>query len=183
MNWTLVRGANWRYDGHMFTLHKGDCEHCHRAFHYTLLHAGFGDYSYAYCDSCGMLATFNYSNSFLVNMPRISVPHQVIDRAWEPFLNPCACGGHFRAGAAPRCPFCNFPLSAQHAATYIERNTKGAPRGWRWQRNWTDLYCLAMEDPRTPGTLRQINDAFLEPKQPEAKPQKGRWLQIFSFSR
>lgn len=167
----------------MFVLQQGDCDHCHRAFHYTLLHAGFGDYSYAYCDSCGMLATFNYSNSFLVNMPPISVPHQVIDRAWEPFLAPCDCGSHFRAGAAPRCIFCNTPLSAQHAATYIEPNTKGAGRGWRWQGNWTDLYCLAMEDPRAPGSLRQVNDVFLERQAPGPKPRKGLWSMILSFSR
>ena len=36
--------------GAMYKLHKGDCEHCCRIYHYTLLHAGFGDYSYAYCD-------------------------------------------------------------------------------------------------------------------------------------
>jgi hypothetical protein len=167
----------------MFTLHKGDCEHCSRTFHYTLLHAGFGDYSYAYCDSCGMLATFNYSNGFLVTMPPVKVPHQVIDRAWEPFLAPCECGGHFRANAAPRCVFCNAPLSPQHAAAHIERNSKGAGRGWKWQGNWTDLYCLAMEDPRAPGTLRQINDPFLERRSSEAKPRKGLWSQILSFSR
>ena len=46
----------------MFSLHKGDCEHCCRTYHYMLLHAGFGDFSYAYCDACGMLATFHYSN-------------------------------------------------------------------------------------------------------------------------
>jgi len=166
----------------MFTLQKGDCEHCFRSFHYTLLHAGFGDCSYAYCDSCGMLATFNYSNSFLVNMPPITNPHQVIDRLWEPFLSPCDCSGHFRAGAAPRCLHCNGVLSAQHAASYIERNTKGAGRGWRWQGNWTDVYCLAMEDPRKPGTLRQISDVFLEPARAE-KPARGRWFQVLSFSR
>jgi phage FluMu protein Com len=173
--------VNWGYDEAMFALQKGDCEHCNRSFHYTLLHAGFGDYSYAYCDSCGALATFSYSNSFLINMPPISAPHQVIDRAWEPYLSLCPCGGHFRAAAAPRCLFCNSVLSAQQAATYIERNTKGAPRGWRWQGNWTDVYCMAIEDPRVPGTLRQINDAFLETYQP--KPRKGHWFQIPTFNR
>jgi hypothetical protein len=159
----------------MFTLHKGDCEHCFRSFHYTLLHAGFGDYSYAYCDSCGLLATFNHSNSYLVNMPRLSIPHQVIDRAWESFLSPCNCGGQFRAGASPRCVHCRAPLSAQHAASYIERNTKGAGRGWRWQGNWTETYCLAMEDTRSPGSLRQVNDPFLERNDKAAKSQKKFW--------
>ena len=169
------------YDGAMFALHRGDCEHCQRAYRYTLLHAAFGDFSYAYCDSCGMLATFSYSNSFLVRLPPPSSPHQVIDSAWEPFLDQCACGGHFRSGAAPRCLSCSSSLSADHAAAHIERNAIGAGRGWRWQRNWTDLYCIALEDPKDPGSLRQIEDPFLERKRAD-KPRKGLWSRIFSFS-
>ena len=168
------------YDEGMFALHKGDCEHCLRTFRYTLLHAAFGDFSYAYCDRCGMLATFSYSNSFLVKVPPPSAPHQVIDPAWEPFLNQCACGGNFRSGASPRCVFCSGALSADHAAAHIERNAIGAGRGWRWQRNWTDLYCIALEDPKDPGNLRQIEDPFLEQKRAE-KPRKGLWSRIFSF--
>ena len=180
---TLVHASKSGYDGAMFALHKGDCEHCTRAYRYTLLHAGFGDFSYAYCDTCGMLATFNYSNSFLVNLPPASVPHQVIDPEWEPFINPCECGGHFRADASPRCVFCSSVLSAEHAATHIERNTIGAGRGWHWQGNWTDLYCIAMEDPRDPGSLRQVEDHFLETRSRPGKPRKGIWSQVFSFSR
>jgi hypothetical protein len=169
----------------MFTLHKGDCEHCYRTYHYTLLHAGFGDYSYAYCDSCGKLATVNYSSSFLVNLPPISAPHQVIDISWEPFIRPCDCGGHFRAEASPRCVFCNLVLSAEHAAGHIERNSVGARRGWRWQGNWKDLYCIAMEDPRAPGVLLQATNPYIEdrPKPSEEKPPKGRWPHILTFSR
>jgi hypothetical protein len=179
---TLVPASKSGYDGAMFALHKGDCEHCSRTFRYTLLHAGFGDFSYAYCDSCGMLATFNYSNSFLVTMPPASATHQVIDPEWEPFIDPCECGGHFRSGASPRCVFCNATLSAQHAATHIERNTINA-RGWHWQGNWTDLYCIAMEDPKDPGNLRQIDDPFLARRARTEKPHKGIWSQVLSFSR
>lgn len=168
----------------MFESHTGDCEDCRRTFHYTLMQASLSDCSYAYCDSCGMLATINYSNSFLVNMPPISAPYQVIDAAWEPFLHPCECGGHFLTGVSPRCVFCNAILSANHAATYIERNFKGGGRGWRWQGNWTDLYCLAIEDPARPGALRHIAEPFIElNKPPENKPRKSRWQQILTFHR
>jgi hypothetical protein len=169
------------YDEAMFALHKGDCEHCLRIFRYTLLHAGFGDFSYAYCDACGTLATFNYSDGFLVKLPPHSETHQVIDAGWEPFLAPCACGGHFRADASPRCVHCHAALSAEHAAAHIERNAIGAGRGWRWQGNWSDTYCVALEDPRDPGTLRQVEDPFLERRSRAGKPQKGIWSQIFSF--
>jgi hypothetical protein len=167
----------------MFALHKGDCEHCLRTFRYTLLHAGFGDFSYAYCDCCGMLATFNYSDSILVKLPPPAAPHQVIDSDWEPFLDACACGGSFRSGAAPRCVFCNSVLSAVHAATHIERNTVGSGRGWHWQGNWTDLYCIALEDPKDPGSLRQVEDPFLERKAHSEKPRKGLWSRVLSFGR
>ena len=178
-----VRASKSGYDGAMFALHKGDCEHCLRTFRYTLLHAGFGDFSYAYCDCCGMLATFGYSNSVLVKMPPPSAPHQVIDPEWEPHLDPCSCGGHFRSGSAPRCVLCNGALSADHAAAHIERNAIGAGRGWRWQRNWTDVYCVALEDPRDPGSLRQVEDPFLEHRPRQDKPRKGFWSQILSFGR
>jgi len=169
------------YDEGMFALHKGDCEHCLRTFRYTLLHAAFGDFSYAYCDTCGTLATFSYSNSQLVKLPPPSSPHQVIDPSWEPFLDECACGGHFLSSASPRCVYCKSALSADHAAAHIERNAIGAGRGWHWQRNWTDLYCIALEDPRDPGNLRQVEDPFLEQRRRSGKPHKGFWSRILSF--
>ncbi len=182
-NWTLAHASKSGYDSAMFTLHKGDCEHCCRIYHYTLLHAGFGDYSYAYCDTCGSLATFSYSSTFLLSLPALAVQHQVIDASWESFVLPCACEGQFRSGASPRCVFCSHPLSAEHASPHIERNSVGAGRGWRWQRNWTEVYCMALEDPRNPGRLRQIVDPFGDRASRETKPAKKGWTQIFSFSR
>ncbi len=34
----------------------GTCEHCGSKFAYNLLHNGFNDSAYAYCDRCGTLA-------------------------------------------------------------------------------------------------------------------------------
>jgi hypothetical protein len=167
----------------MFALHKGDCEHCCRDYRYMLLHAGFGEFSYAYCDSCGTLAAFAYTNRELLSLPPLSAKHEEIDAAWEPFLRPCACGGHFRKGASPRCVYCNSALSADYAAGHIERNSVGAARGWRWQRNWNDLYCLVIEDPNNPGTLRQIADPIIRLSSPKEMPVKRSWAQIFSLSR
>jgi hypothetical protein len=169
--------------GAMYKLHRGDCEHCGSIYHYTLLHAGFGDYSYAYCDACGMLATFAYSSSFLLSLPRLSAQHQAIDTAWESFMRPCKCVGRFRSSAFPRCVFCREPHSAEHAAPHIERNSLGAGRGWRWQKNWTEVYCLAIEDPERPGSLRQVADPFADRESRQQKPAKKGWSQIFSLTR
>jgi hypothetical protein len=167
----------------MFSLLKGDCEHCGQIYRYSILHAGFGDYSYAYCDTCGNLATIGYSSSHVLTMPQISSPHQVIDAEWEPFLRPCDCGGHFRKGASPRCVFCTRMLSADHAASHIERNFIAGGRGWRWQRNWTDVYCMDIEDPSRPGLMRQVSDPFIDHRSPPgASPKKG-WFGLFKSSK
>jgi len=37
-------------------------------------------------------------------------------------------------------------LSAAAAATWIERDATGTDAGWKWQRNWSDLYAIVVED-------------------------------------
>ena len=164
----------------MVILKKGDCEHCRRIYRYSLWHSGFGDNSYAYCDQCGMLGTISYSNEQAAAFPPLSSQFMEIDESWEPFLRPCPCGGHFRTGQSPRCPYCHEKLSPTFAAAHMEKQALGAPKGWRWQRNWTGTYCLAIEDPYEPGTLLQMVDPVIKP---EAAKPKGRWSLLFSFGR
>ncbi len=164
----------------MAILKKGDCEHCHRIYRYSLWHSGFGDNSYAYCDQCGMLGTLSYSNPEVAGFPPASVMYQEIDEAWESLLRPCECGGHFRQGAAPRCPFCHDVLSPTYAAGHMEKQAVGAVRGWQWQKNWSGVYCMAIEDPHDPGTLLQMVDPVVKAK---AEKPKSRWSLIFSFGR
>jgi len=137
---------------------KGECEHCKAAFTYELLHSGFGDLAFAYCDQCGMLALLNAWNSTMKTLPTDVGWHHEINPEIEPFLLDCSCGGRFQKGASPRCPVCKMPLSAEQAAAFIERNSPGAAKGWRWQRNWSGLYCIAIEDPNEPGKLRFAKD-------------------------
>ena len=160
----------------MFTLNRGDCEHCHRTYNYELWHALFGDFSYAYCDSCGILATFDDRHEAVTRLPHLSVPNQEIDAAWEPFLRACACGGRFRKGASPRCPRCREVLSPGYAGVHIQRNSRGAPRGWVWQKNWSGPYCIAIEEPQHAGTMRRVVDPFLVPEAAtdEEPPKSGR---------
>ncbi|HEU5350435.1 MAG TPA: hypothetical protein VFU55_02490 [Terracidiphilus sp.] len=145
----------------MYSLDKGDCEHCGHDFHYQLTNAAFGDFSYAYCDSCGMLAVIHYSGAGFASLPRASELHRPIDKRWEPLLKHCECGGSFRAAASPRCLHCNSTLSPEFAAGYIQGNLPQRRSGWKWPGSWSQEYCLAFEDPRNPGHMRQLEDPIL----------------------
>ena len=121
----------------------GNCEHCQKQFAYSLVHNGFNDSSYAYCDACGMTALLD---GWKVPADiRLSL-HQSIMPEIEPLLVPCECGGTFRTEASPRCPNCRETLSAVRAADYIEPQAEGTKKGWRWQRAWKGLYCIIIED-------------------------------------
>jgi hypothetical protein len=163
----------------MVMLKKGDCEHCGRFYRYSLWHSGFGDNAYAYCDACGMLALLNYSNEHVSALPPPADQFGEIDLAWESFLRPCLCGGRFRKGSAPRCPSCGERLSPTHAASHIEAQAMGA-RGWRWQNNWSGIYCMALNDPQNPGAVLQTIDPVIKP---EPVKIRGRWSALFSFGR
>ena len=159
---------------------KGDCEHCGRFYRYTLWHSGFGDNSYAYCDACGMLGILNYLNPHVAGFPPL-ISAVCRDRdIVGAVLEPCACGGHFRRGASPRCPSCLEPLSPLHAAPHIEAQATGAGRGWQWQRNWSGVYCMAMDDPQAPGRPRQMINPVIKS---EVAKTRSRWSLLFSFGR
>ena len=121
----------------------GICENCARTFRYRLIHNGFNDTCYAYCDTCGATSLLD-----VIGAPKdfLSTSYEAIAESAEAFVAPCECGGKFRRGAGPRCPHCKQPLSAKHAAKWIEGNAAGTKMGWRWQRDWTDLYCIIVED-------------------------------------
>jgi hypothetical protein len=126
-------------------LSVGNCEKCHDQFGYYLIHSGFNDSVYAYCDLCGKTAILDLRDKRMPTLQNCP-PHQEICSAIESYLCPCDCGGHFKQGAAPRCPRCGEALSAEFAASYIESNAPGTAKGWRWQRSWKTLYCIVIEN-------------------------------------
>jgi phage FluMu protein Com len=130
----------------MREMSKGRCEHCDRSFDYYLVHSGFGDCSYAYCDRCGMTAILSHWNIRFPKSRTGNAPYEEIPREIENFLELCQCGGSFRKGSFPRCPNCNQNLSPELATAYIERNAVGTRKGWRWQRDWKSCYCIVVEN-------------------------------------
>lgn len=122
---------------------RGSCESCRANFPYRLIHSGFNDSAFAYCDLCGMLALLSHSE----------VPRDLKTNEYGPVTNdmegrlaPCRCGGKFRASASPRCPDCSKELSAERAAEWIERNAPGTAKGWRWQRSWQGTCALLIDE-------------------------------------
>jgi hypothetical protein len=117
---------------------KGSCESCRAVFPYRLIHNGFNDSSFAYCDRCGMLTLLSHYTA-----PRdLKLDFGPASAEMEDRLEPCACGGKFKANASPRCPECATELSPVRAAEWIERDAPGSAGGWRWARSWQGIYAL-----------------------------------------
>jgi len=128
----------------MTKVDTGVCEVCRQSFNYLLIHNGFGDTAYAYCDKCGRTA---FVSGWSKNIPvaaKLKL-HGPVNPEAEALLAPCSCGGAFRAGATPRCPHCRSPLSAELATVYLEANAPGTAKGWRWQRSWQGLYAIVID--------------------------------------
>jgi hypothetical protein len=122
----------------------GTCDSCAKQFQYQLIHNGFNETAYAYCDSCGRTAFLDPWFSRIPPDAQLKI-HGAINMEAEPLLAHCDCGGAFRADASPRCPQCQAQLSAEAATAYIEANAPGTAKGWRWQRSWSGLYCIVIE--------------------------------------
>jgi hypothetical protein len=128
----------------MAQLSIGICETCHKHFEYSIYHCGFGDCAYAYCDRCGRCSLLSVWFQGIPPGTSLKV-HGPIEKRIEPKLLPCPCGGAFRAEAPPRCSNGSHALDAALASGYIEQNAPGTLKGWRWQRNWSGVYCIDVE--------------------------------------
>jgi hypothetical protein len=131
----------------------GSCEHCGQNFNFGILHVGMEEMSYAYCNACGRAAILSCWSR---RWPKgIKCTQAEIAREMEAHLKLCECGGKFAKGNSPRCPRCNQILSPEKAAEYIESQSPGARKGWRWQRTWNGVYCAVIED-------RKVKDNFVD---------------------
>jgi hypothetical protein len=123
------------------------------SFAYALIHSGFNDSAYAYCDRCGVTAILSGWSADIPAQAGLQL-HERITPSVEPFLAPCSCGGRFSASASPRCPTCDEPLDANTAGQFIEADALGAAQGWRWQRSWDGLYAIIING-------REVQDPWL----------------------
>jgi hypothetical protein len=123
----------------------GICDQCSKNFHYYLVHNGFNESWYAYCDLCGTTAILDLYSPRVSELWSGRPPQGQIPLEIEPHLRACSCSGRFRVAATPRCPHCIQPLSPMTAVSWIEKEAQGAKKGWRWQKSWDGLYCIVIE--------------------------------------
>ena len=123
---------------------QGICSNCRQAFRYSLIHNGFNDSAFAYCDACGMTAFFDGWSKSIPEGVELKV-HGPIDAKIQESVGPCRCGGQFRGDASPRCPKCLKKLDGVICADFIETNAPGTAKGWRWQRSWRGVYAIIIE--------------------------------------
>jgi hypothetical protein len=123
---------------------EGTCEHCRATFDYYLVHNGFNDSTFGYCDRCGETVIVYSDNTGFDGAPVQS--HHALPPTVQARLPSCSCGGRFRADAAPRCPACRETLSAERATSWLEAQALGTAGGWQWQRAWQGLYCIIIEN-------------------------------------
>lgn len=122
----------------------GQCEHCGHTFRYQIIHNGFNDSAYAYCNRCSFTVLLSGWTQTAKRVPMCI--HQRITPDLEMLLKPCPCGGTFRSSADPKCPDCARSLSPVTATSYIERNAPGTEKGWRWQQSWSGIYSIVLNE-------------------------------------
>jgi hypothetical protein len=122
---------------------EGVCPACQRQFAYMMIHNGFNDSAYAYCDSCGRALLLDlWTAPEGVGLTCGPIPIDAESR-----IAPCPCSGRFRSRSSPRCPACHEPLSAEAVTSFVEANAPGTQKGWRWQKSWQGLYCMVVAKP------------------------------------
>jgi hypothetical protein len=123
--------------------YTGTCTECGAQFPCRLIHNGFNETAYAYCERCGATGFIDAWRSDIPPTANFKA-HGPISAETEVLIAPCSCGGRFRANAEPRCVSCHAPLSAQAATSWLEAQAPGTKDGWRWQRSWSGLYALVV---------------------------------------
>jgi hypothetical protein len=79
----------------------GTCETCRQTFSYRLIHNGFNDSAFAYCDRCGYTPVLSGYYQGIPGTAKLAL-HEPVNAEAECLLTPCSCGGSFRATAISR---------------------------------------------------------------------------------
>ncbi len=121
---------------------KGTCESCGLDFEFYLVHNGFNNSAYSYCNACGKTAILDV---LFYQYDQLGIGSGRIAKNKVQYIANCECGGKFQFESKPRCPHCLEEISAEAASKYINRKSDD-PRGeWNWQQDWSGIYCILIE--------------------------------------
>lgn len=130
----------------------GYCNRCGYKFSYELIHNGFNETAYAYCDRCGKTL---FLDEYYKQIPqeclwffKIKGRYEKISEKLERFLESCGCGGKFTRSAKPRCPHCKEVLSTKNATDFILNNSKPGSINSNWRISWKSLYAIIINGRR-----------------------------------
>ena len=123
---------------------KGKCEECGSTFQAELIHNGFNESAFAYCDTCGITGFIDGWRTDIPDSANFKI-HGPVTKETQTLLAPCPCGGSFSQNSSPRCPKCKTELSAKLAGSWIEKQSLGTEKGWRWQNAWHGLYAIIVD--------------------------------------
>ncbi len=71
---------------------NGNCDSCEREFRYELIHNGFNDSAFSYCERCGRTALLSGWCKSIPPAARLKL-HGPLNGETEALLADCACGG------------------------------------------------------------------------------------------
>jgi DNA-directed RNA polymerase subunit RPC12/RpoP len=94
------------------------CSRCARSFEYYRIDNQINDSWYIYCAKCGSTGLLYSRNAFPQDVYEKS-GYELASEA-EPFLPACSCGGTFKHGAHPRCPYCGLELSRDEIVEMLD---------------------------------------------------------------
>src|SRR5262245_17088135 len=80
---------------------KGQCETCGKEFAYFLVHNGFNDSAYSYCNSCGRASILSGWYDKIPAVAKLKL-HHAIPETTEPHLEKCEYGRSGRPSMAMR---------------------------------------------------------------------------------
>jgi hypothetical protein len=93
-----------------------ECPNCHQKINSEypdIIHSGFNDSGFLYCDKTGDLLTWSSFDKKYIELIGQTQPWQLSTKQKaiiESSLKACDCGGRFLFSATPRCPNCNSPI-------------------------------------------------------------------------
>ncbi len=129
----------------------GICDKCKTSFNYYLIHNGFNETSYSYCDHCGKTCLLD---EYSEEIPRkcqwffeTDKRYEKISDKLEGYLKKCSCGGSFKRNASPRCPHCRQELDPVEVNKFIYNDVRPEYKGkFLWQNNWNGIYAIVIEN-------------------------------------